>query len=83
MLWGTIALSEIFENLLSLKGFGLYFEGILSRMIDSFWCVILIRLSLEKIQLFIIQNINYSYTPGYTIAMGYFAPRKILKTCSS
>ena len=45
---------------------------------DAFWCIILIRLSLKKVQLFIIKNIDYSYTPGYTLAMGYFAPGEIL-----
>ena len=27
--------------------------------------------------LFIIKNIDYSYTSGYTLAMGYFVPREI------
>ena len=31
LLWGTYSAGEIFENLLQLKRFGLYFEGILCR----------------------------------------------------
>ena len=50
-------------------------------IIDAFRCVI--RLSLKKVSLFIIKYIDYSYTPCYTLAMGYFATREILKTCSS
>ena len=30
-----------------------------------------------------IKYIDYSYTPGYSLAVDYFAPREILKTCSS
>ena len=33
----------------------------------------------KKVPLFIIKNTDYSYTPGYTLAMGYFAPREIKK----
>ena len=102
---GYIAPGEIFENLLQLKRFGLYFEGIPNRSqkialfiyrcndisyrdakrfvgmlpekfwIDwcclvQYWCTILIRFSLKKVPLFIIKNVDYSYTPGYTLAMG-------------
>ena len=28
-------------------------------------------------------NNDYSYTPGYALAMGYFALEKFEKTCSS
>ena len=33
----------------------------------------------NQIPLFIIKHIYYSYTPGYTLAVCYFAPWEILK----
>ena len=33
------------------------------------------RLSLKKVPLFVIKNIDYSYTPGYALAIDYLAPR--------
>ena len=45
-------------------------------MIDVVWCVLMYyfvqitTLSLKKVLLLITENINYSYTPGYTLAMG-------------
>ena len=35
------------------------------------------QIKFEKVPLFIRKNIEYSYTPGYTFAMGYFAPLEI------
>ena len=62
-------------------------EEILKWLMQSgaFWCIILIRLSLKKVPyvLFIIKYIDYSYTTGNSVAVGYFAPRETLKTCSS
>ena len=47
-------------------------------VIDAIWCVLMyyfdqIR-SLKKYNYLLQKNIDYSYTPGYTLAMGYFAP---------
>ena len=60
------------------RGFGgMLLEIIWEWLMQSgvFWCVILIWLSLKKVSLFIFLNIDYSYTPGYTLAISYFAPR--------
>ena len=43
-------------------------------MIDAIWCVLMyyfdqIKSSKVDLPLFIIENIDYSYTPGYTLAM--------------
>ena len=46
-------------------------------MIDAIWCVLMYyfdQIKSYKVLLFIIKNIDYSYTPGYTLAMGYFSP---------
>ena len=40
---------------------------------STVWCVlvyILIRISLKKVPLFFIKNINCSYSPRYTLALG-------------
>ena len=38
---------------------------------------ILIRFCLKKAPLFNMKNIDYSYTPGYTLAMKLFCSREI------
>ena len=95
---GYLATGEIFENMLQLKRFGLYFEGIMNRkwllsnrnndisyrdarvfesmlpekilkklmQSGAFFMHYFDRLSFKKVPLFIIKNIDYSYTPGYT-----------------
>ena len=61
---------------------GMLPEKILKWLLQSgaFWCVILIRLYLKKVPLFIIKHIDYSYTHGYTLAMGYLLPENFLKS---
>ena len=46
-------------------------------MIDAILCVLMYyfdRLSLKKYHYLWLKTIDYSYTPGYTLAMGYFIP---------
>ena len=47
-------------------------------MIDAIWYVLMCyfdQIKSKQVPLFIIKNTDYSYTPGYTVAIGYFAPR--------
>ena len=102
---GYLATGQIFENMLQLKSFSLYFEGTMNRkwllsyrnndisyrdaralgacsrenfkMIDAVWCVLMhyfYGLSFKKYHYLLYKKIDYSYTPGYTLAMCYFAP---------
>ena len=47
-------------------------------MIDAIWYVLMYyfdQIKSKKSTIIYYKNIDYSYTPGYTIAISYFAPR--------
>ena len=47
-----------------------------SEMIDAIWSILVYyfdHINLKNVSLFIIKYIDYSYTPGYTLALGYFS----------
>ena len=54
-------------------GFGGHARGENFEMIDAIWCVLMYyfdQIKSQKVSLFIIKNIDYSYTlAGYTLAM--------------
>ena len=68
---GYLTSGKIFENTLHLKCFGLYFKEFLNRK----WLLSYRNNDISYRD----KNIKYSYTPGLTLAMGYFAPRVIFK----
>ena len=47
-------------------------------MIDAIWYVLMCyfyHIKSKQSTIIYFKNTDYSYTPGYTLAIGYFAPR--------